>query len=92
LFFQDILTEGDYFDKDRYRLGAKLSIQKDDVQAVLPITKVRKKNTRKVLFCISDLDRLKPLLAGLMITKVRKKIKKHFFFVLHVMTVRQTTM
>jgi hypothetical protein len=44
LFFQDILTEGDYFDKDRYRLGAKLSIQKDDVQAVLPITKVRKKN------------------------------------------------
>jgi hypothetical protein len=51
--FQDILTEGDYFDKDRYRLGAKLSIQKDDVQAVLPITKVRKKNQKyleKVLF------------------------------------------
>jgi hypothetical protein len=62
-FFQDILTEGDYFDKDRYRLGAKLSIQKDDVQAVLPITKVRKKekHLKKVFFCISDLDRLKPL-------------------------------
>jgi hypothetical protein len=39
-FFQEILTEGDYFDKDRYRLGARLSIQKDYVQAVLPIAKV----------------------------------------------------
>ena len=38
--FQDMLTEADFHDKNRYRLSARLSIQKDDVQAVLPIAKV----------------------------------------------------
>lgn len=35
-----MLTEADFYDKNRYRLSARLSIQKDDVQAVLPIAKV----------------------------------------------------